>query len=69
MMRFPTSASGHLELTLRNAILPSGAQCDIGVAGGYIVAMRRGLEPDAQDIDVKGCLILGPVDNQDSHRL
>ena len=46
-----------MDLTLRNATLPCGQHCDIGVADGRIAALRPGLPPGARDIDVAGRLV------------
>ena len=45
-------------MTLRNARLGDGRGTDIGVKDGRIVALRPGLAPAAQDIDLGGRLVV-----------
>jgi len=55
------------DLTIRNATVATAAdtfEADLGVAGGRIAAIGRGLEPGRRDIDARGRLVLpGGVDS------
>jgi dihydropyrimidinase len=55
------------DLTIRNATVATAAdtfEADLGVAGGRIAAIGRGLEPGRRDIDAAGKLVLpGGVDS------
>jgi len=55
------------DLTIRNATVATAAdtfEADLGVAGGRIAAIGKGLEPGRRDIDARGSLVLpGGVDS------
>lgn len=55
------------DLTIRNATVATAADtfaADLGVAGGRIAAIGKGLEPGRRDIDARGRLVLpGGVDS------
>jgi dihydropyrimidinase len=55
------------DLTIRNATVATAAdtfEADLGVAGGRIAAIGKGLEPGRRDIDARGKLVLpGGVDS------
>ena len=55
------------DLVIRNGTVVTAADtqhCDIGVAGGTVVALGRGLAPGAREIDARGKLVMpGAVDS------